>query len=271
MICFTIALRSKESTNQWDSVLRDFNNTLHSVFNQTCDEFRVYVGCNEIPVLSEEYDDRLRFVTVDLPVPKTWEEGCRDRSWKLLMCAREIKKDLTALAVRGGAFVFPVDADDFVNCRIAEYVQLHPEANGFKSKTGYRWIKGKRYMEITPYFGGTMNIMKMTSDDLPDDLPDRSLCFDQSTAMALTTRYPIRWYDIEAEDKFAAIGRPFSRLPFRSTIYVLGTGANISANDPSNASRSKKRFHPVAFLRKINPFDKKLLTNKIKREFGMPF
>lgn len=106
MICFTIALRSKESTNQWDKVLRNFNNTLHSVFNQTCSDFRVYVGCNEIPELFDNYDDRLRFVTVDLPVPKTWEEGCRDRSWKLLSCAREIRKDIAELSVCGGGLLF---------------------------------------------------------------------------------------------------------------------------------------------------------------------
>jgi len=272
MICFTIALRSKHSTKQWDKVLRDFNNTLHSIFNQTCDEFCVYVGCNEIPELFEQYDERLHFVTVDLPVPQSWEEGCRDRSWKLLMCAKEIKKDISTLSVcGGGTFVFPVDADDFISCRIADYVHQHPEANGFKSKTGYRWIKGKRYMEITPYYGGTMNIMKMYPDDLPDDLPDSKLCFDKDTAMALTACYPIRWYDIEAEGKFAALNRPFTQLPFRSTIYVLGTGANISSNDPANAGAHTQRFHPIAFLRKINPFNKKLLTKKIKEEFGMPF
>lgn len=32
-----------------------------------------------------------------------------------------------------GIFVFPVDADDFVSNRLAEYVAQHPDANGFKS------------------------------------------------------------------------------------------------------------------------------------------
>ncbi len=123
-------------------------------------------------------------------------------------------------------------------------------------------------MVVTPYFGGTMNIMKMYADDLPDELPDQSLCFDKATAMMLTKRYPIRWYDIEAEGKFASIGRPFDRLPFRTTIYVLGTGANISSNDPAN-NAGHKRFHPVAFLRQINPFDKKPITATIQKEFGM--
>lgn len=144
MVCFTIALRNPKSTNKWESVLKDFNNTLHSIFAQTCEDFRVYVGCSEIPELFEKYDDRLHFVTVDLPLPQSWEERCRDRSWKLLACARQIKLDLAELAVSGGGvFVFPVDADDYVNCKIAQYVHDHPDANGFKSKTGYRWVKIK--------------------------------------------------------------------------------------------------------------------------------
>ena len=125
-------------------------------------------------------------------------------------------------------------------------------------------------MQTTPYFGGTMNIMKMYPDDLPDELPDSSLCFSKETAMQLTNRYPIRWYDIEVERKFAELGKPLSELPFKSTIYVLGTGANISSNDPANAHKTHNRFHPIAFLRKINPFDKRYLSRKIKEELGMP-
>lgn len=269
MICFTISLRSRHSTQQWDKVLTDFNNTLHSIFNQTCGKFRVYVGCNELPELFEAYDERLRFVTVDLPVPTTWEEKCRDRSWKLLECAKEIKKDFPVLAANDGVFVFPVDADDYVSCHIAEYVNSHTDANGFKSSKSYRWVKGTPYMEITPYFGGTMNIMKMFANDLPDELPDKALCFDKETSKQLDTRYPIRWYDIEVERKYQELGKPLSHLPFKSTIYVLGTGTNISSNDPSSANLVAKKFHPIAFLRRINPFDKKLLTKKIKKEFGM--
>lgn len=270
MVCFTIALRSKESTKHWEKVRYDFNNTLHSIFNQTCDEFRVYVGCNEIPELDAPFDERLRFVTADLPVPQTWEECCRDRSWKLLVCAQEIKRDLQNLSVRGGGtFVFPVDADDFVNCNIAEYVNKHPESNGFKSKNGYRWERGQRYMTITPYYGGTMNIIKMFEEDLPDDLPDQRLCYDKDTAMALTARYPIRWYDIEVAGKYAQMGKPFSQLPFRSTIYVVGTGENISAQDPANQRKNDRKLHPVALLRRISPFNKRIITPKILKEFNL--
>lgn len=272
MICFTIALRSPLNTNNWEGVLADFNSTLRSVFNQTCDEFRVYVGCNEIPQLEEEYDDRLIFVTADLPLPRNWTECCRDRSWKLLMCAQKIKQDFfsdpSSPTAQRGVFVFPLDADDLVSCRIARWCHDHPDANGFKSPTGYRWVKGQRHVLVTPYYGGTMNIMKLYADDLPDEIPDHSLCHTTEISIAMSKRYPIRWIDHQVADKFAALGRPFEKLPFRSTVYVLGTGANISNDDPALNKPDTKRFHPVAFLRKINPLDKRPL-GLIKKEFAM--
>ncbi len=248
MVCFTIALRSKESTNHWEQVMEDFNNTLASIFNQTNPDFQVFVGCNEIPILRREYDDRLHFITTDLPVPRTWEEKCRDRSWKLCLCAKEIRIRMSELQVCGGTFVFPVD--DYVSNRIAEWAAKHPGANGFKSKNGYKWRKGSSMLEITPYYGGTMNIMKMYEDDLPLEMPDQALCFDKETAMRLTKRYSIRWYDIEVERKFAELGKPLERLPFRSTIYVVGTGYNISNEDPHWNKKQDDRFHPVAFFEK---------------------
>lgn len=270
MICFAIALRSKYSTNNWENVLADFNNTLRSIFNQTNDEFRVYVGCNEVPELEDTYDDRLKFITANLPLPSNWTECCRDRSWKLLMCAQQIKKDffLQSPQEQNGVYVFPVDADDLVSRRLAAWCHDHPDANGFKSPTGYRWVKGQKHVVISPYYGGTMNIMKMYAEDLPDEIPDHSLCHDMETSIAMSKRYPIRWIDCQVEEKFAALGKPLEVLPFRSTVYVLGTGANISSDDPAHSKSSTKRFHPVAFLRKLNPFDKRLLIS-IKNEFAM--
>ena len=133
MLYFTIALRSRESTDKWDSVVSDFEATLCSIFNQTCDDFEVYVGCNDIPVLKAPFDHRLHFVCVHTPKPKDWLDGCRDRAWKQLACCAQIKKDLGPHLLNDGVFVFSVDADDFVNNKCAAYVKEHPGANGFKS------------------------------------------------------------------------------------------------------------------------------------------
>ena len=268
MLYFTIALRSRESTNKWDSVVSDFEDTLCSIFNQTCDDFEVYVGCNDIPVLKAPFNHRLHFVCVHTPKPKDWLDGCRDRAWKQLACCAQIKKDLGPHLPNDGVFVFPVDADDFVNNKCAAYVKEHPGANGFKSEKSYRWNKGTRRMEISPYFGGTMNIMKLKPDELPDELPDISLCYDKPTCVQLNEKYPVRWDDIAVEGKMAQLGRPLEKLPFRSTIYVLSTGANLSCNDPRNGA-ARYKIHWGVLLKKINVFNWKRMDRKIRQEFGI--
>lgn len=166
--------------------------------------------------------------------------------------------------------MFPVDADDFVSNKLAEYVKAHPEANGFKSPRSYKWHKGSGRMEITPYFGGSMNIMRLLPEELPDEMPDISLCFDKPTCIRLNEKYPARWNDIEVEQKMAKLGRPLSPLPFCSTIYVLNTGANISANDPNNRHGGEDgRIHWGVLLKKLNIFAWKKLDKSVKQEFGM--
>lgn len=269
MVYFTIALRSKESTDRWEQVLADFEATLHSIFNQTCNEFHVYVGCNDKPNLSREYDHRLRFVCVNTPKPNGWLDGCRDRAWKQLACCAEIKKDLGELMPADGIYIFPVDADDLISNRIAAFAMEHPHENGFKSPDGYRWNKGERRMEISPYFGGSMNIMKLRPCELPDDLPDISLCFDKETCAWLNGIYPIRWNDIEVEEKMAQLGRPLTELPFRSTIYVLNTGANISSHDPRKNIHNNHISKLRLLRKKLRFWRYKQINKSIQQEFGM--
>ena len=270
MVCFTIALMNKDAATNWEKVEQNFNNTLHSIFNQTDKNFRVYVGYTDMPRLNEKFDDRLKMIPCFTPCPKERIERLRDRGWKLSACANAIYKDLGEIAfVDGGVFVFPVDADDLVNNKIAEYANKNWKANGFKSKFAYRHVSGKKYLDISPYYGGTMNVMKLFREDLIEELPDASLCYDFKTADMLHKKCPIRWTDHEVEGLFASLGRPLSRLPFRSTIYCLGTGENLSNSDPANLKTIRKKFHPIAFLRKISPFNKKLITRRIKKEFGI--
>lgn len=271
MICFAVSLRSPESTLDWKTVEKNFNNTLHSLFNQTCGDFEVYVGCNEMPGLYEDYGSRLHILTdPSLGIPKNHNECSRDRAWKLLMCGVQIKKDLPRLTngdPEKGVYVMLVDADDYVSGKLAGYCHDNPDANGFKSKRAYSWMQGSKKLLLTPYFGGTMNVMKLYPDDFPDEMPpsETSLTYDMSIQLQ---KYPMKWIDCEIEGKFRDMGRAFSVLPFPSTIYVLGTGNNISLTLKEKAA-SKKRFHPIGFLRKIYPFDKRFLSEKIKKEFGM--
>ena len=260
---------NKAVAADWETVERNFNNTLHSIFNQTNDNFLVFVGYTDMPKLYENFDERLIMIPCNTHTPVERIEKLRDRGWKLTACSHEIYKRYEDISFsEGGVFVFPVDADDLVNRNIVEYVCSHSYANGFKSTKGYRHVQGRNYLEITPYYGGTMNVMKLYKNELNAEMPDVSLCFDFETAGKLQ-KCPIRWTDHEVEGMFFNLGRPFIHFPFKSTIYVLETGNNVSDSDPNNKVINDKSFHPVAFLRRISPFNKSLITAKVKRDFGI--
>lgn len=276
MVIFAIPLRAKETSKDWDGCVRRFNQTLDSVFNQTSESFKCIVACNEIPPLFREFDDRLEFIPLDIPIPTEWVEMARDKFWKLTMVAVRIREILEEQPEpEKGIYVMPIDADDLIHQGIAEYCEKHPDENGFVSKDGYVWQSGNRMLRIYPElhtYCGSCNVIKMYREDLPEQCPvSQTLCHDRDTAGRLNARYPIRYDHNTVVSRYAEAGRPFARLPFRSTIYLLGTGDNISAiyHAMHTPEDQKDRFHPIAFLRSINIFTMKPFTKKIRKEFGM--
>lgn len=275
MIVFAIPLRAKETSKNWTSCVKNFNRTLRSVFNQTNPDFRCIVACNEKPELEQEYDERLEFIELDMPIPQEWIEMARDKFWKLTMIAVRVRKLLEESSnPECGIYVMPVDADDLLNCHIAEYCAAHPGENGLVSNDGYVWRGAKKYFEIYPEmhtYCGSCNIIKMYRDDLPEKCPaSPALCHDGPTAGELNERYPIRYDHNTVVARYAEKGCPFMVLPFRSTVYVLGTGDNISSvYHTTHTDGTGKCFHPIAFLRSLNIFRKKFISRKLKAEFGM--
>lgn len=283
MIVYAIPFRAPETTNDWDACVKRLDRTLQSIFNPLNHApFQCIVACNHIPEqLKGKYDSRLEWIELQMPIPQSWIEMARDKFWKLL----EISVRIRALLEQQenpecGIYVMPVDADDLLNYQIAGYCEAHPDANGFVSKDGYVWQEGSSIFRIYPQmhtYCGSCNIIKMYRDDLPEHMPfPIDLCHDGHTAGILNSRYPIRFdhnHNIIVE-RYSSINKPFSTLPFRSTVYVRGTGDNISCIPlKEKEAQSKKRkgiqIHPIAFLRKINIFKIKYISQKIKFEFGI--
>lgn len=275
MIVFAIPLRARDTSKDWEGVVRRFNQTLKSIFNQTSGAFKCIVACNEIPPLDREYDRRLEFIALDIPIPKEWVEMARDKFWKLTMIAVRIREILEEQPnPEQGIYVMPVDADDLLNCRIAEYCEQHPNENGLVSHDGYAWQSGDKFFRKYPQmhtYCGSCNIIRMYREDLPKECPvSQTLCHDKETAGILNARYPIRFDHNTVVERYAKAGKPFSYLPFRSTVYVLGTGDNISAiYHAMHDTDGKDRFHPIALLRSMNIFKMQPITKRIRREFGM--
>ena len=102
MIYFVIPLRSKAASRNWDNVTYVFNRTLESCYNQTCREFQIFVSCHEIPKLSMNYDNRVRFLPVNIPTPIDYEEMMYDKAYKMYACMRAVQGELTKLNRGGG-------------------------------------------------------------------------------------------------------------------------------------------------------------------------
>ena len=270
MIVFAIPLRAKATTNNWDNCVLDFSNTIRSIFNQTCDEFRVIVACHDVPALSEAYDERLEFIPVTTPIPSCHIEYCRDKFWKLSVIGDRIRRLILENGWSGGVYVMPVDADDLLNRHIAAWCVDHPDEFGAVSRDGYVWNKNKRFLTIYKQmhtYCGSCNIIRMNLEDLPENVSLSSeLALDKETAGIMNARYPLRFNHNEMVEKYKKQGKPFAVLPFRSTIYVTATGENISGN---GNKKEKDRFHPVAFVRSLNPFQYHLITGKVKKDFGI--
>ena len=57
VVFFGIALKARATAKSWALVVRDFNRTLASIYNQSNPNFRVLVGCHEIPDLLVPTDE----------------------------------------------------------------------------------------------------------------------------------------------------------------------------------------------------------------------
>ena len=281
MIVYAIPFRAPETANNWDACVKRLDRTLQSIFNPLNNApFKCIIACNYIPeALKNKYDSRLEWIELQMPVPQTWIEMARDKFWKLLEIAVRIRALLEQQEnPEGGIYVMPVDADDLLNYQIASYCAAHPDGHGFASKDGYIWKEGspvlRTYSQMHTYCG-SCNIIKMYRDDLPEYMPFPSdLCHDGRIAGILNSRYPIRYDHHIVVKQYRQIGKPFSTLPFRSTVYVRGTGDNIScipSKSSSTSSIQRDRFHPIAFLRSINIFQIKWIGKKVQREFGVTF
>ena len=231
MLIFAIPLKGKGSSTNWNRVQENLNNTIESVFNQKDSlNFKCIIACSDIPLVKKEYGNRLEILKLDLPVPKSHEEGVKDKWYKLsvIACrARAIIED--DLINEDSIYFMPLDADDLVNNKIVKYCDEFPNENGFISKYGYVYNEGshyiKKYKDLFK-FCGSCNIINIQKNDLPRRVPP----FDEFTYEPNKYIYHVNHGLIP--DYYKNEGKEFSIIPFPTTIYMLGTGENFSNYDP---------------------------------------
>lgn len=250
MIYFGVTLRSRASAKNWDNVEKDFNRTLHSLYNQTAPDFRIIVACHDIPRLNGKYDDRVEFLVTDIPTPKTTFEMMQDKGYKLSMIGKRVRE-------YGGGYTMTVDADDLVSNRIAAYVKQHPGEHGFGAKYGYVYNVGDSFvkrMYALDRVCGSCTIINYDASELPAELPAGPQ--DESSTETII----IRRAHSSLQRYMASIGRPLQRIPFPTTVYIRNTGDNHSMLDGGDLSWKRKI---ELMLRPPKPL------SSISQEFGL--
>lgn len=241
MLVFVIPLKSRKICKSWKRTSQLLERTIRSVCNQTIQDFRVIVVCNEKPE-TEFQHPHLRFVEVDFPDPKETNRIAVRRTDK----GRKILRGLMYAKQFHPTHAMSVDSDDCVSNRLVEWVQSNPKQNGWYIKRGYKYRDGERcvYIKRNKFYtlSGTSNILRFDLLNIPDR-PEYNRGYG----------YYKFYIDHQKVKRFMSEkGTPIKPLPFPGAVYIIGTGDNISNNERNLV------FSWLA---------RKSLTPKIRQEF----
>jgi hypothetical protein len=254
---FGIPLKARSVAQNWDWTVRDFNRTLASIYNQTNPNFRILVGCHEIPELLIPTDDRLEFIQVNNPTPNLVKDPRSIYSDKI----RKFRRLGERFRELRGTWFMVVDADDLISSKVVEFVLRNQHPNGFIARQGYILDQQARVMATIP----DPNIFKRPFDQITGTCA--TLRFDEEdfgTAEAdycqsRFGRYVAYANHVELWDMSIQDGRPLIPFPFPASVYVVNTGENYSFVHGSTRRWRNEELLPALHKRKL-PIDENLLN-----------
>ena len=259
MLVFIIPIKSSKVATSWPELCKLFERCLRSVCNQTSQEFRVVVICNEKPNI-EFHHSKVTYLESDFPVPKS------DYLSKNIDKCKKITVGLLSLQELQPTHIMVVDADDCVSRRIASFVSQHSDENGWFVDSGYEYKDGNEIITIRRKefykMCGTCNIINYRLLTLPE----RMLPYDQLTYDRFLTGHPL------ARPDLAERGTPLQPLPFPGTIYVRDRiGESISMQEPFLAKLKRDPREAMRGIKKglLAAFNDQPLTDEIREEFGL--
>jgi hypothetical protein len=209
--------------------------TIESVCNQVTQyKYKLLVVCNEIPNIKTD-PNKVQFHVVDFPPPgegKASELSLRemhfDKGIKIASGLLHIKKD-------NPSKVFIIDADDWINNNIVEFVTNNPTTDFWYADTGYLVnFRDKKYIRkhgLCRYCGTTFiyDYQKLISMlNFKNDVPcnaSREKIADNIEDFPLVSILGNHRFQFSYLKKF---GYSFKALPYNAICWILNTGENHS-------------------------------------------
>jgi hypothetical protein len=259
MLVFIIPLKSSQVSGSWELVCKLFERTLRSVCSQTSSKFKVIVVCHEQPSIVFNHS-HVTYVTVDFPIPsQDYASKEKDKMGKMLI-------GLIHAQAFNPSHVMFIDADDCVSKYLAEFVNHHPNHNGWFIGKGYEYREDTQLLKIR---NKNFHLRTNTSHIIKYDLlePDLKIGFDD------VKRENCVLYHVDTTKILKARGAPLSLLPFRGVIYITDNGENMWWNQASIAAWAKnvgfKQLLRLQAGKLYQLFITRPLTNMIRDEFGI--
>ena len=265
MLVFIVPIKSAKLSRSWSLSSRLFERCLRSICQQTSQNFRVVVVCNERPEIQFSHPN-VHYIEVDFPPPVPvpdeertagYEYGfSRDIARKNADKARKIHTGLDYAARYHPTHSMVVDADDCVSSRLAEFVARNPRSDGWFFKKGYMYPEGGRFL----YFN-VRNFYQICGS---------SVIIAYGLTQALFGNPDFYEHTFDAPPPGAAL----TPLPFAGAVYSMENGDNIYMSSETRQSIHgtllKRIFSRDVFAlaRKVLKYRPALLTAAIRKEFG---
>lgn len=151
----------------------------------------------------------------------------------------------------------PVDADDLVSNKLAEFFVGKNDGKCYTSKFGFIWNSRSAFLTKTQAMYdtcGSCSIVYCTPNDLPEN---------DFEHMDKTKKFIFQNKHREVPDYAEKVGKERGIVPFPTTVYVMNTGENHSLFVKKGRRFSVKRSLE-GLLRVPQP-----ITKKLRNEFNL--
>tara|TARA_R110001583_G_scaffold181353_1_gene338565 strand:+ start:9154 stop:10011 length:858 start_codon:yes stop_codon:yes gene_type:complete len=261
MIAFIIAFRHPDSTKNYAHVVTLLEATLHSLVNQKNDNFKVYIGCNNIPELNIS-DPRIIFCPISCPLPNNRQEVLLDKGVKRAAAIRSANNDSNP------DYYFMLDADDLVSkhCVSTLHTLEQSSSGGYWLDRGYLLdMLNRRVQEkcgFNRYCGSSLILnAKLITDVLflqRGSHESMKIYDDFINGCSLYVLEHVLGNHIVVKDYMTSLNYPLKKLNQPFVCWKINTGENESKTKiPSGSKNMDRKFLeefsiPIEYERKTH-------------------
>jgi hypothetical protein len=273
---FLIPFASRRTKSRWDMACAHLRQTLNSVQNSTSESYCVVVAGHETPDFNFESNARFCFFSVDHAIPKHEDPVVRGRLDKLAKIAAAWKHTTAAWNPH---YVMKLDADDLISSKLVQWLENFGGDPGYLIKHGWVWRSGARHVfQSTEYLDRVCASCLIIRSDIAEQegpfltgvegtrLNEAGLTFAITNQYSLvpgsgTSTLLLNDSHQRYAAQFAYLGHRITTVPFKAVVYRTG--------NPESNSAALKTERPTLRMRLGAMRRTKLITNSLRREFGL--